>query len=394
MTINTLLEYATLSSPGDIGQLKQILVQCFNTPLQRYEPYFNRIGTEQFRILRQADQVLGGLALLPIRQWWGGKRVTMTGIASLSIAPEYREANTAKILLQHTLRELYTNGIALSVSYAAVPSLYHQVGYEHGGMSCSWQLPLIAIGTPKQELSLQRIEPSQQGILSPLYQQKARLNNGHLERHAIIWQRFFQAADKEPVYAYIIGTAQQPEGYLIFSQQNTEPGMSLRIRDWAALTPEAGQSFLAFIAHHRSYVQTVRWRSSLIDPLAFYLPESTAQVKRLLRWMLRIVHVKSALEQRGYLPGVEGELHLEIQDELLPANAGKFILSVADGRGQFVPGGKGEFQLNIRGLAPLYTGLLTPQQLQAIGQVQSTESALATATRLFASPPPWMPDVF
>lgn len=394
MNNNMLLEYTTLSSLDNIAQLKQILAQCFNIPLQQNEIYFNRVGTEQFRIIRQSDQVLGGLALLPMRQWWGKQRVSATGIACLGIAPEHRDTTVAKSLLQHTLRELYTNGIALSVLHATQSSLYRQVGYAYGGISCSWQLPLTGIDTSRQELPLQPIELSQQEILRPLYQQKARLNNGHLERYPIIWQRFFQAKDKEPVYTYIIGTAQQPEGYLIFSQQTTETGIGLRIRDWVVLTPEAGQSFWAFIAHHQPQVQTVRWRSSIIDPLSFYLPISTAQVRRLMRWMLRIVHVKSALEQRGYPLGIQKELHLDIQDDLLPSNTGKIILSVIDGRGQVTQGGKGEFKLDIQGLVPLYTGLLSPQQLQAIGQVQSTEAALQTAIQLFAGAPPWMSDIF
>lgn len=394
MNTNLLLEYAPLSSPENIHQLKQILAQCFNTPLQQHEVSFHRIGTDQFRIIRQADQVLGGLALLPIRQWWNKQRVSMAGITCLGIAPEHRDAIAAKSLLQHTLRELYTNGTALSALYTNQAPLYRQVGYEYGGISCSWQLPLTAIGMPAQGLPLHRIEPSQQEILRPLYQQKARLNNGHLERHPIIWQRFFQATEKEPVYVYVIGSVRQPEGYLIFSQQTTEAGIGLRIRDWAALTPEAGHSFWAFIAHHQPQVQTVRWRSSIIDPLAFYLPTPNAQVRRLIRWMLRIVHLQSALEQRGYPPVLQTELHLDIQDDLLSSNAGKWMLSVSNGRGQVTPGGHGEFKLDIRGLVPLYTGLLAPQQLQAIGQVQSTDMALTIATQLFAGVPPWMSDVF
>jgi len=76
----------------------------------------------------------------------------------------------------------------------------------------------------------------------------------------------------------------------------------------------------------------------------------------------------------------------------LEANCGKFILSVANGRGEVTRGGTGEMKLDVRGLAPLYTNLFTPQQLQRSGYLQAT--SIATATALFTNSSPWMPDFF
>ena len=113
-----------------------------------------------------------------------------------------------------------------------------------------------------------------------------------------------------------------------------------------------------------------------------------------MRWMLRVINVSTALEKRGYSPGIQAELHLEIRDDLLAENNGRFILSVANGRGEVTSGGKGEMKLDIRGLAPLYTGLFTPQQLQLAGQLDATETAMSAATQIFAGASPWMADFF
>lgn len=91
---------------------------------------------------------------------------------------------------------------------------------------------------------------------------------------------------------------------------------------------------------------------------------------------------------------MDAELHLDIKDELLSENNGQFVLTVSQGRGEVKRGGKGELQLNIRGLAPLYTGLFTPDRLQLAGQLQASETALAIATKLFTSSEPWMSDRF
>lgn len=138
----------------------------------------------------------------------------------------------------------------------------------------------------------------------------------------------------------------------------------------------------------------MRWKSSAIDSLTLLLPEQTAKIKTTSRWLLRIIDVIKALELRGYPPGIQTELHLEIQDNLLTENNGKFILYVANGRGEVTKGGKGELQLDIRELAPLYTSLFTPYHLQIAGKLNGTETAILAATQIFAGASPWMADFF
>jgi predicted acetyltransferase len=124
------------------------------------------------------------------------------------------------------------------------------------------------------------------------------------------------------------------------------------------------------------------------------LSEQTDQIRRLERWLLRIVDVSKALERRGYPAQIDAELHLEIQDRVLLENNGKFVLNVSGGRGEVTPGGRGDLQLDIRGLAPLYTGLFTPEQLQQVGQISGSHEALTIAAQIFTGSEPWMSDHF
>lgn len=160
------------------------------------------------------------------------------------------------------------------------------------------------------------------------------------------------------------------------------------------LTAAAVRRFWTFIADHRSIIKKVRWRSSTVDPLLLLLPEQTSNIRYSNHWMLRVINVSKALEKRGYPLGIETELHLEVFDDLLPENNGKFVLSVSNGQGEVTKGGKGELQLDVRALAPLYTGLFTPHQLQLVGRLEAQETALLAATQLFAGSQPWMPDSF
>ncbi|MBE9052376.1 GNAT family N-acetyltransferase [Nostocales cyanobacterium LEGE 11386] len=387
-------KYTTLTHTEDIQQLGHILEQCFIMSAGDSEIYMQRLGVDKFRAIYQNQQVVGGLAMIPMGQWWGGQRVPMTGIAAVGIAPEYRGDGAAIALIQQTIQELYDQEVPISVLYPATQRLYRKAGYEQGGSYCTWEISPDSIQLQDKSLPLQPVTTKNHAIFHDLYQQQAKLIDGYIDRHPAIWQGLTQPDHQETVCGYLIGEQDQPQGYIILTQERTKEGTMLKVRDWTILTNAAARTFWSFIANHRSQIDQVRWKSSVVDSLTLLLPEQTAKIKYQERWMLRIIDVVKALEMRGYPSGITTELHLEVKDDLLATNNGKFILSVADGRGEVTTGGKGELQLDIRGLVPLYTGLFTPHQLQLTGKLEATKTALLAATQIFTGNSPWMADFF
>lgn len=389
----TLFEYGTLSDSESAQKLGAILQQCFNMSPEISGAYFQRVGLENFGIIRDRGQIAGGLGILEMGQWYSSKCVPMAGIAAVGIAPEYRGSGAAIELLRQTLKEISNRGIPISALYPATQRLYRKVGYEQAGSRCSWEMPTHSINLSDRSLSIQPVTRSYE--FHHLYQQQAKVTNGYLARNQFIWEEVIKTpANAHQTYAYLIGEQTQPNGYIIFSQTAENNSSSIYIRDWVLLTPAAVRRFWTFISDHRSQVEKVQWHHSTIDFLTLLLPEQTAKISYSKRWMLRIVDVSKALEKRGYPQGLEAELHLEVSDDLLAENNGRFVLTVANGCGEVTKGGKGELQLEISGLSPLYTGLFTPYQLQLTGQLQATETALSVATQMFAGSSPWMPDFF
>lgn len=388
------LEYGTLRDTQDMQQLGSILEQCFIMSAGDSQLYMKRLGVDKFRVIHQNQQVVGGLGIIPMGQWWGGECVPMTGIAAVGIAPEYRGSGAAIALMEKTLQELYQQQVPISALYPATQTLYRKAGYEQAGNYCIWKVSTENIRLTAPSLPLHPVVAEQHHIFHDLYQQQAQLTHGYLHRHPAIWQGFTQPDAQETVYGYLIGEANQPQGYIIVTQQRTPDSTIMLVKDWVMLTNAAITTFWSFMARHRSQVDQVQWKSSVIDHLTLLLPEQTAKISSHQRWMLRIVNLVKALEMRGYPSGISAELHLEVKDDLLPANHGKFILSVSNGKGKVTKGGKGELQLDIASLAPLYTSLFTPQQLQLTGKIHSTETALLAATEIFANSSPIMADFF
>lgn len=387
-------EFATVSDDREAENLGAMLCQCFNFPLQGWEMYRDRIGVENFRVLRQDGQIVGGLAIYHMGQWWGSDRVPMAGIAGVGVSPESRGTGVAVELLTHTLKELHTHHVPLSTLYPATQRVYRKVGYEQAGFLCHWELDIHSIGMNERSLPISRVELTDLERFYEVYRQHAIDCNGNLDRNSAIWEGIVKPGPEDVFYAYLIGDSSQPEGYIIFKQTGEAQENRLSIVDWVALTPAAARRLLTFIADHRSQIQKAILRGSPVDPLFLLLPEQTVKIQSLDRWLLRVIDMGLALENRGYPAGIEAELHLEIRDNLLPQNNGKYILHVSGDRGKVTLGGRGDLRLDVGALAPLYSGLFTPHQLQRSDYIDGTEEAIAIATQIFAGSTPWMADFF
>ena len=388
------LEYGEPADAGEVERLKDILGRSFGVAAVEWDTFFSRIGHENFRRLRRGGEIVGGLAVYFMGQWYGGRAVPMAGVAAVGVAPELRSGGAAAALMARTLAELRERGVPLSTLYPATQRLYRKVGYEQAGTRARFVAPTRAMRVTERGLPLRRVEAAQHEAFHDLYRARARAAAGNLERNRAIWERVVTHPQDEPVHAYVAGEVAAAEGYVVFHQPHADSGYDIAVRDLVALTPGAARAILAFFADHRSIAKEITWCGPLLDPLACLFSEQELRVKHVERWMLRLVDVPKALALRGYPAGVEGELHLAVRDEVLPGNQGRFLLRVGGGRAEVTAGGRGELALDVRGLAPLYSGLFTAGDLAAIGLIAGKADALAAAARLFAGPEPWMPDFF
>jgi predicted acetyltransferase len=113
------------------------------------------------------------------------------------------------------------------------------------------------------------------------------------------------------------------------------------------------------------------------------------------RWMLRLLDVRVALEERGY-PPISGDVVLAVEDGLFPQNRGPWRVKVSEGVASVEPvdiGVAGHVHaISIGTLSSLYSGFLSARDAATLGLIEREhEQALA---RLFDGPAPWMHDFF
>jgi predicted acetyltransferase len=353
---------------------------------------------DHFRLLRCNGKVVAGLVAVPVGQWFGGRSVFSWAIRLVGVGLEHRSRRVAPLLMGDMLHEAQRQGVALSVLYPATQPLYRAVGYEQAGVNQLLSMPVDAARLRDHGLDLRRVDRMAAiDRMAPLHEMRARRTSGHIDRNDWFWQRVLQPRQLPETHVFEVVGGGDAQGYMVYAMPPSDAsthGYDVFLTDFVATTAAAARRLMAHLGEHHSLGNRVRWRGRLDAPECMVLPQQKLHLEDSMTWMLRIVDVSTALTQRGYAPQVSGRLAFEVVDDLLPDNAGRWTLQVADGEAQVSRGGSAELKLDVRGLASLYTGHLTPHELCVAGLAEGPEAALSMAASLFYGPRCWMPDFF
>jgi predicted acetyltransferase len=409
------IEYRALNvaDPREEEMLRDILVESFAFPVARWKPFLDLLGPANFRVVTCDHRIVAGMAIHRMGQWFGGRNVPMVGVAAVGVAPESRAGGFARILMTRCLEEMRGEGIPLSTLFASTQHLYRGVGYEQAGTRTRHTMFLPSLPPLRRMegmLPMAAVATEDPLPFEAIYRAHAATWNGMIDRTPCMWKRILWKPEGTTLHAYRISGepgrdeaggdrwnsgSEQGLGYIIYTLSPLESGFDIRIRDWVALSPEAHARLLRFLTDHRSLGHEVSWYGPPVDPFRCIPDEQQErQPMQMERWMLRVIDVAKALEARGYPSECEATLHLAIEDDVIDANRDRFILRVAGGKGVVTRGGDGLLRAHIRGLSPLYTGMLSPFDLARIGFVDAGPAVLADAARVFGGPSPWMSDSF
>jgi predicted acetyltransferase len=362
-----------------------------------WRTYIDRIGPENVRGVYDGARLAGGLAFYRMGQWFGGKELPCAGVSGVAISAADRGSGACGELLRSLLVELHAEGMPIASLYASTQSLYRKVGFEHAGTQTQYSIPIQSIGSGDRSLPVHRFRSPPIDKLDHVARRRAVATNGHLGRTEGLWQRLLCPHGASGTITYLLGDAENPEGYAIFRTGSRDGGVPqpLVSTDVAANTPAALRRLLTLVRDHRSMCDSFQWYGSPNDPIHFLAEEQWVTIGEFMRWMLRIVDLPKALQGRGYDKSVTGELHLEINDPLLPQNSGRWLVRVAEGNATAERGGSGSLAMDVRALAPLYSSLYSADELVSSGAIRATDTdQIRLANRVFAGPAPWMTEIF
>jgi predicted acetyltransferase len=383
---------------ADVPALARILSHAFAGPREGSAEWARKAGLENLRCLRPAG---GGeppatLLRIPMGMYFGGRGVPMVGIAGVGVAPEARGRGAGAALMRAAVQEMGEEGVALSGLYPATQPLYRRVGYEQAGHRFEVRLPVRFVDTRERGMEVRPVTEAETPAVKACFAAFGAAFNGALDRTEYIWGRI--RANRDITYHGFaaVGDTGAIEGYVYLSQtRKMDRGrQDLTLSDLAFTTARAGRRLLAFLADFSSMADDIVLYGGPLHPALFLLSEQRYRMDLREHWMLRVCDVPRAMEARGYAPGPRAELHLDIRDELLPKNQGRWTVSVEGGRAAVAKGGRGDLRLDVRALAPLYSGLISARQLRLLGHLEGDDAAVGAADSIFAGPAPWQSDMY
>ncbi|MCX6647300.1 MAG: GNAT family N-acetyltransferase [bacterium] len=378
---------------AELDTFIDIVANSLGIPKEQWKivrKYIEFNGISNIRVIRDGKNITGGLGLIPWGHFFGGRSVEAVGIGFVGIAPEYRRIGVASKLLSNMLNEMHDKKMPISTLFPASIPLYRKAGYE-----CAMEKTRVKINLRDidvRNMSLDVVPYKGLAALKEVYTKYARMQNGFIDRNELCWISNARGWGITGRTAYLIKRGKEVEGYIIFTPR--EEDKPIYIPDLVYLTRDAAERILTLLADHSSVFKMARFPGSCLDPILQHLKIQAYEFDKVYYCMLRIVHVEEALQARGYVSGVEAEIHFEISDDIIRSNNGRFILSVSDGRGKVKKGGDGKVRIDIRSLAQLYSGYYTPDQLKIAGKIEGSDSDLAELVPIFAGPRPWIRDDF
>lgn len=322
-------------------------------------------------------RLVGAAYSQPYEQWWGGRAVTMAGIAGVSVHPDARGVGLAGRLVREVLAR---SGAALSVLYPTAPAIYRGLGFEVVGTLDDTPVPLSALprrGSPgvtvgagtREEVagSYARIAPQVDGSMS-------RSGPSFPPEHPFLGRRdLLQVARDE---------AGEVVGHLVLDRGRGYDGSSqLRVWELMASTAASYRALLASVGGWDSVAGTALWRGP-VSELGLQVDGRLPAPSTRQAWMLAVLDLPAAVAQRGFRGSGSARFSVDGQGWLLEAAQGSGTLRAlpADGLPELAP----------RGLALAFVG--TPQdRLLRAGLLSEPVDGLDA---VLAGPSPELRDYF
>lgn len=389
------LPYRIARDEIDARAFARLLELCFASPPEHAGSWAVRAGLENVRLLGERDTPSACVGLLPMGQWFGGRRVSCAGIAAVGVRPEERGRGHARRVMRCALAELAERQFALSALYPATLTLYRGLGFETAGGRYEVRVPCSALATSARVEHVVPIADANDAAMRACYARVARASNGWLDRHEALWIRLPELRGEVRDGYAVRGADDSVRGYVWLARRaGTNLRQELTCADFVAEDADAARTLFGFLAAHRSLAGDIAWFGGAADFLRDALPEIAWKQTLHLPWMLRIVDVRRALEERGYSTAVRARVDLEVRDELLGTNHGRFRVEVEAGRAHVHPGGEGRVRLDVRDLAAIYTGHTSAANRARLGSLVGDPRDVDLLSGMFAGEAPAMPDFF
>jgi predicted acetyltransferase len=365
--------------------------------------------------------VIGTAGIFSFRMTVPGAVLPVAGVTMVSVLPTYRRRGVLRSLMRRQLADIAARGEEpVAALWASETPIYGRYGYGRATEIAHFQFgrdegALDAWAPVDPALTLRLTEPAGAASeLAKVYDTVLPGQPGFFARDDDWWGRVLhdeaqERPDANPLRCLVAEDASGIRGYAIYvTTQRWDdaaglPDCAVSIRELLAADPAAGAALWHNLLSRDLVTEVTAGLRSPYDPLLFQLLDQRRARMRVGDGIwVRIIDLPAAFTRRAYSCPVD--VVLEVTDEILPGNAGRWRLTVAGGPGAAGPGGvscapstdPADLALGIRELGSVYLGGTRLGQLAAAGLVTEHRrgAVAALSAALSWDPAPWCAQIF
>ncbi|MFD9632961.1 GNAT family N-acetyltransferase [Streptomyces violascens] len=323
-----------------------------------------------------------------------GGELPCPGLTFVSVAPTHRRRGVLSGMIAEVFRRCAGHGRPIVALWASEAAIYGRFGFGAATYGTSVEINStrpLALRIEADRRPLRLIDPGDApDELGPYYEATRTRRAGRIARDTRRWRgEWLPETDEDdeelgPPRIVGLGAADEPlAGYAVYRTRREDdparPG-TVQVAELEADTP-AGEAALWNYLAGIDLTGTVRaWGLAPDDPLLLFATDRD-QVKAVAEFpalWIRLVDVGAALTARSW--AAEAALVLEVRDDRIPANAGRFRLTTSPHACTYEPTqAPADLTLDVRDLAACYLGGTEVRRLVLAGLVTERTAGAAAA---------------
>lgn len=364
----------------DIEKAKEIWKENFNDSEEEIDFYFKNIYRENnFLMLEESGEIKASLHENPYDISFNKNILPSFYIVAVAVSPEYRGKGYMKKLLNHSLKNAFSNNRDIVFLSPINTEIYSNFGFGYISGLEHYELKLedIPFNNIDKDIEIKKASEDNFNSIVELYNRKMKNSNIYLKRDKEYFNRIKKEVENENGKIYVFSKEKRTVGYLMCYFRENE----IFAREFFYFDIETAKTMLAFIKTFKEYYPNLKVATPQGSNFNFLFANQLKIEKRENPYILgRILNVKNIL---SYLNIKDFNLKIKVRDNIIEENKGVFSINKDGNIEKLDIIDNWDIDIDIRDLATLVSGYMSIDELVELEKVRVNNIDLKILSNIF-----------